>query len=240
MKGLAQAEIEEKLVAKRGGSPFRSVAELQHRTGLSRAALEKLAEADAFRSLGLDRRQALWAVRGLREEDLPLFAPLAGTATEPAAALPAMSLGEHVAEDYRVVGFSLKRHPLALLRPELDRRRILPHARLAATPAKTLVKIAGLVLVRQQPGTASGVIFMTLEDETGIANLVVWRPVFERFRRIVMGAKLVQCEGRVQREGEVVHIVAERLTDLSPLLRRLWHPAASERAELRVQSRDFR
>ncbi len=96
------------------------------------------------------------------------------------------------------------------------------------------------MLVRQQPGTASGVIFMTLEDEAGIANIVVWRRVFERFRRIVMGAKLVQCEGRVQREGEVVHIVAERLTDLSPLLRRLWHPAASERAELRVQSRDFR
>ena len=186
--------------------------------------------------------QALWAVKGLRENAaaLPLFAPLAGAAvTEPAAALPAMSLGEQVAEDYRVVGFSLKQHPLALLRGEFDRRRILPHARLATTPAKSLVRVAGLVLVRQQPGTASGVIFMTLEDETGIANVVVWRRVFERFRRIVMGAKLVQCEGHVQREGEVIHLVAERFTDLSPLLKRLWHPAASENAELRVQSRDF-
>jgi error-prone DNA polymerase len=96
------------------------------------------------------------------------------------------------------------------------------------------------VLVRQQPGTASGVIFMTLEDETGIANLVVWRRVFERFRRVVMGAKLVQCEGRVQREGEVIHIVAERLTDLSPLLHRLDGPAAGTRPALRVASRDFR
>src|SRR5262249_50681099 len=205
--------------------PVRSVAELWHRSGLSRAALEMLAEADAFRSLGLDRRQALWAVKGLREEEaLPLFRPLAGAGVaEPAAALPEMSLGEQVAEDYGTVGFSLKQHPLALLRPELDARRILSHARLKSTPANTMVTLAGLVLVRQQPGTASGVIFMTLEDETGIANLVVWRRVFERFRRIVMGAKLVQCEGRVQREGEVIHVVAERFTDLSPLLTRLWH-----------------
>jgi len=241
VKGLAEAEMK-RLVESRGDRAFRSVAELRHRGGLSRAALETLAEADAFRSLELDRRQALWAVKGLREEEvLPLFLPLAGAGmAEPAAALPEMSLGEQVAEDYRTVGFSLKQHPLALLRPELNGRRILSHARLRSTPAKALVKIAGLVLVRQQPGTASGVIFMTLEDETGIANLVVWRRVFERFRRVVMGAKLVQCEGRVQREGEVIHVVAERLSDLSPLLKRLWHPAERARADLRVQSRDFR
>ncbi|HKW52872.1 MAG TPA: error-prone DNA polymerase, partial [Stellaceae bacterium] len=237
VKGLAEEEMK-RLVESRGDRPVRSVAELRYRSGLSRAALETLAEADAFRSLGLDRRQALWAVRGLRaEEALPLFLPLAGSGVaEPAAALPEMSLGEHVAEDYRTVGFSLKQHPLALLRPALDRRRVLSHARLKVTPAKTLVTLAGLVLVRQQPGTASGVIFMTIEDETGIANLVVWRRVFERFRRIVMGAKLIQCEGRVQREGEVIHVVAERLTDLSPMLRRLWHPAERDRADLRLQS----
>jgi error-prone DNA polymerase len=240
VKGLAEKEMK-RLVKSRGDRPVRSVAELRHRSGLSRAALETLAEADAFRSLGLDRRQALWAVKGLREEEaLPLFRPLAGAGVaEPAAALPEMSLGEQVAEDYRTVGFSLKQHPLALLRPQLDGRRILSHTRLKTTPAKALVKVAGLVLVRQQPGTASGVIFMTLEDETGIANVVVWRRVFERFRRIVMDAKLVQCEGRVQREGEVIHVVAERLTDLSPLLKQLWHPAERDRADLRVQSRDF-
>jgi error-prone DNA polymerase len=239
VKGLAEEEMKQ-FVKSRGGRPFASVAELQHRTGLSRSALETLADADAFRSLGLDRRQALWAVKGLREVKLPLLMPLTGGVTEPAAALPAMTLGEHVAEDYRAVGFSLKRHPLALLRPELDKRGNLRHACLTATRAKALVKVAGLVLIRQQPGTASGVIFMTMEDETGIANLVVWRRVFERFRRVVMGAKLVQCEGRVQREGEVIHVVAERLTDLSPLLKRLWHPAVGDRATLRVQSRDFR
>ncbi|HEX7969833.1 MAG TPA: OB-fold nucleic acid binding domain-containing protein, partial [Stellaceae bacterium] len=169
-----------------------------------------------------------------------LLAPLAGTAVEPGAALPMMGLGEHVVEDYRALGLSLKRHPLALLRGELDQRRILPNAHLAATPASTRVRVAGLVLVRQQPGTASGVIFMTLEDETGIANLVVWRAVSERFRRIVMGARLVECLGRVQREGEVIHVVAERLIDLSPLLQKLGDPAASARPELPVRSRDFR
>jgi error-prone DNA polymerase len=241
VKGLAEAEMK-RLTESRGERSFRSLAELRHRSGLSRAALETLAEADAFRSLGLDRRQALWAVKGLREEEaLPLFRPLAGASVaEPAASLPAMGLGEHVAEDYRTVGFSLKRHPLALLRPQFDSRRILSNARLKAAPAKALVKIAGLVLVRQQPATASGVIFMTMEDETGTANLVVWRRVFERYRRVVMGAKLVQCEGRVQREGEVIHVVAERLTDLSPMLKHLWHPAEQARAGLRVESRDFR
>jgi error-prone DNA polymerase len=241
-KGLGKEEIELKLVARRD-TPFRSPAELQHRTGLSRGALEKLADADAFRSMGLDRRQALWAVKGLggeAQETLPLLAPLSGTSLEPPADLPAMGLGEQVIEDYRATGLSLKRHPLALLRRELAARRILPNAQLLATPAATLVKVSGLVLVRQQPGSAKGVIFMTLEDETGIANIVVWRKVFERFRPVVMGARLVEIVGRVQREGEVIHVVADRLADLSALLRRLADPGLSEPAELRVRSRDFR
>jgi error-prone DNA polymerase len=241
--GLAKAEIEGKLIARRI-APFRWPAELQHRTGLSRGALEKLAAADAFRSMGLDRRQALWAVKGLdtggAQETLPLLAPLAGAFPEPQTALPAMGLGEHVIEDYRATGLSLKRHPVALLRHDLARRRILPNAQLLVTPAAKLVSVAGLVLVRQQPGSAKGVIFMTLEDETGIANIVVWRKVFERFRPIVMGARLVEVVGRVQREGEVIHIVADRLIDLSPLLRRLADPGLSTPAELRVESRDFR
>ena len=241
-KGLGKEEIEQKLVARRD-TPFRWPAELQHRTGLSRGALEKLADADAFRSMGLDRRQALWAVKGLGGEAqgaLPLLAPLAGTSLEPLADLPAMGLGEQVIEDYRATGLSLKRHPLALLRRELAGRRIVPNAELLATPAAKLVKVSGLVLVRQQPGSAKGVIFMTLEDETGIANIVVWRKVFERFRPIVMGARLVEIVGRVQREGEVIHVVAHRLVDLSSLLRRLADPGLSEPAELCVQSRDFR
>jgi error-prone DNA polymerase len=138
------------------------------------------------------------------------------------------------------VGLSLKRHPLALLRAALAERRILPNAQLATTPAGTLVKVAGLVLVRQQPASASGVIFMTLEDEAGVANIVVWRKVFERFRPTVMGATLVEVLGRVQREGEVIHVVADRLTDLTPLLRKLWDPGLTEPEALRVTSRDFR
>jgi error-prone DNA polymerase len=241
VKGLSQDEIEEKLVAGRGH--FRWPAELQHHTGLGRAAMEKLADADAFRSMGLDRRQALWAVKGLRdagEPALPLLAPLAGDFAEPQAMLPAMGLGEHVVQDYRAVGLSLKRHPLALLRGTLAERRILSNAQLRTSAAGKLVKVAGLVLVRQRPASASGVIFMTLEDEAGVANIVVWRKVFERFRPIVMGASLVEVLGRVQREGEVIHVVADRLADLTPLLRKLWDPGLTDPEDLRVESRDFR
>ena len=158
---------------------------------------------------------------------MPLLAPLAGTSLEPLADLPAMGLGEQVIEDYRATGLSLKRHPLALLRRELAGRRIVPNAQLLATPAAKLVKVSGLVLVRQQPGSAKGVIFMTLEDETGIANIVVWRKVFERFRPIVMGARLVEIVGRVQREGEVIHVVADRLVDLSRCCAGLPIPASA-------------
>jgi error-prone DNA polymerase len=240
VKGLAETELREKLVAART-APYRWPAELQHKSGLSRGALERLADADAFRSMGLDRRQALWAVKGLPEaEELPLLAPLAGAVPSLPAALPAMGLGEHVVEDYRATGLSLKRHPLALLRDALGARGVLPNAQLLATPPAKLVKVAGLAIVRQQPATASGVIFMTLEDETGIANIVVWRKVFERFRPVVMGARLVEVTGRVQREGAVIHVVADRLADLSPLLRGLWDPGKTEAEELRVVSRDFR
>jgi error-prone DNA polymerase len=241
VKGLSQDEIEEKLVAGRGH--FCWPAELQHRTGLGRAAMEKLADADAFRSMGLDRRQALWAVKGLRdggEPALPLLTPLAGDFAEPQATLPAMGLGEHVVQDYRAVGLSLKRHPLALLRGALAERFILSNAQLRTSAAGKLVKVAGLVLVRQRPASASGVIFMTLEDEAGVANIVVWRKVFERFRPIVMGASLVEVLGRVQREGEVIHVVADRLVDLTPLLRKLWDPGLTDPEDLRVESRDFR
>jgi error-prone DNA polymerase len=240
VKGLAKEEAEK--ISEKRGSGYRSVAELQYRAKLHRGALERLAEADALQSLGLDRRRALWAVKGLRDEqDLPLFTPLAGIAVkERAAVLPPMGLGEEVVEDYAALGLSLKCHPVALLRDALDARRILRNGRLEVTPAEKRVRVAGLVLVRQQPGTASGIIFMTLEDETGIANIVVWRRVFERYRRVVMGAKLVECQGRVQREGEVIHVVAERLIDLSPLLRQLWDPEARERPPLRLHSRDFR
>ncbi len=245
IKGFAAVDAE-KLVAARGAG-YASPQALWRRAGLGSGALEKLAEADAFRSLGLDRRQALWAVKGLGPPPLPLFA--AGTPDAPAppeAALPAMSLGEHVAEDYTRLGFSLKRHPLAFLREDLAREGMVRAADLARLPPGRRVRVAGLVLIRQRPGTASGVIFMTIEDETGIANLIVWPGIFEAHRRVVLGAPLVACTGTLQREGLVIHIVAERLVDLSPRLARLRSEAeppprlGAGAAALPIQSRDFR
>ncbi len=189
------------------------------------SVLERLAAADAFRSLGLDRREALWAVRALRrtgdKDDLPLFARSATSVLEPEVALPPMRIGEQVVEDYRHLHLSLKAHPVSFLRRELDRRGIVRHDQLPAMPSGPRVTVAGLVLVRQRPGSANGVIFMTLEDETAVANTIVWPKIFETFRPVVLGARLVSVTGRLQNEAGVIHVIAERLDDLSPLLRRL-------------------
>jgi error-prone DNA polymerase len=220
--GFAQKDAEK--IGEARGAPFTSVRDLWLRTGLDPAALRRLAEADAFRSLGLDRRAALWAVRALRrvadKDDLPLFARAALPAQETPVALPAMSLGRHVVEDYRHLHLSLKTHPTALLRPELAARRILPNADFARLRDGARARIAGLVLVRQHPGSAKS-IFMTLEDETAAANVIVWPKIFEAYRPIVMGARLVAISGRVQSEANVIHLIAEQLEDLTPLLQRL-------------------
>jgi error-prone DNA polymerase len=189
---------------------------------LSSTVLERLADADAFRSLGLDRRQALWAVRGLDrvgdQDDLPLFASRPGRDTEPDARLPPMPLGAHVVEDYRRLSLSLKAHPASFMRARLSARGILRSEALSSVKNGERVTVAGLVLVRQRPGTASGVIFMTLEDETGVANIIVWPKVFERLRAIVLGARFVAVTGKLQSEQGVIHIVAERMNDLTPML----------------------
>ena len=207
------------------GAGFDSVRDLWLRSRLKPSVLERLAAADAFRSLGLDRRQALWAVRALRragdKDDLPLFAHFAAPALEPDVALPPMRLGEQVVEDYRRLHLSLKAHPVSFLRRELERRGILRHEKLAVTKSGRRVTVAGLVLVRQRPGSANGVIFMTLEDETAVANTIVWPQVFETFRPIVLGARLVSVTGKLQNEFGVIHVIAERLDDLTPLLKRL-------------------
>jgi len=212
-------------VARCRGAGFDSIRDLWLRSRLTPAALERLAAADAFRSLGLDRRQALWAVRALRragdKDDLPLFAHFASPALEPDVALPPMRLGEQVVEDYRRLHMSLKAHPVSFLRNELARRGILRHDELAATRSGRRVTVAGLVLVRQRPGSANGVIFMTLEDETAVANTIVWPQVFETFRPIVLGARLVSITGKLQNEFGVIHVIAERLDDLTALLKRL-------------------
>jgi len=241
IKGFAEADAE-RLVAARG-SGFADARDLWRKSGLGRAALERLAEADALRSLDLDRRRGLWALKALGDEPLPLFAqqepsppikkhplsPSGGegslgagkdndTETRAAALLPQMPLGEHVVEDYATTGLSVKRHPLAFLRAELAREGLVAAADLATLPVGRRLAIAGLVLIRQRPGSANGVVFITLEDETGIANLIVWPAILERFRRAALGATLLYCRGRLQREESVIHIVAEDLRDMTARL----------------------
>jgi len=138
-----------------------------------------------------------------------------------AALLPAIPLGEHVVEDYATIGLTIKRHPLAFLRAELRREGLIAAADLATLPVDRRFRIAGLVLIRQRPGSANGVVFVTIEDETGVANLIVWPPVLERFRRAALGATLLYCRGRLQREESVIHLVAEDLRDWTPRLHTL-------------------
>jgi error-prone DNA polymerase len=218
--GLKKQDMAE--LTQQRGQGYDSVRDLWLRSGLSSTVLERLADADSFRSLGLDRRQALWAVRGLDrvgdQDDLPLFASRPGRDAEPDARLPPMPLGAHVVEDYRRLSLSLKAHPASFMRARLSARGILRSEALSSVKNGERVTVAGLVLVRQRPGTASGVIFMTLEDETGVANIIVWPKVFERLRAIVLGARFVAVTGKLQSEQEVIHIVAERMNDLTPML----------------------
>ena len=239
-----------RIVAAREGG-YHYIVDLGRRADLSKAVLERLARADAFRSMGLNRRQAAWDIRAMGDAPLPLFAALAGEAEgihantpEPGISLPAMRMGEQVVEDYATLCLSLRCHPVQLLRPELEARGIVPAEQLAHLKPERRFSVAGLVLARQRPGTAKGVIFITLEDETGVANLIVWANVFERFRRAVMASRLLICRGRLQREGPVIHIIAEQLEDYSHRLDGLVDLGrAAEPPEpatrLAVPSRDF-
>ena len=207
-----------------GRERFSDLRDLWRRSGLKRASLEKLAAADAFRSLGLDRRQALWEVRGLPKElPLPLFdhADAADSGGEPLVTLPLMPLSEHVVNDYRTLRLSLKAHPMSFLRDRIKAARFAACADLKAMRDGARVSVAGVVLVRQRPGSAAGVVFMTIEDETGVANSVIWPKVLERERKVVMGARLVVVHGRIQRHEDIIHVVAARLDDRSDWLRLL-------------------
>ena len=200
---------------------FADVSDLWQRAGARLATLERLAAADAMRSLGLDRRQALWAVKGLANaEPLPLFAwgEARETGAEPSVALPEMPLSEHVVSDYQTLRLSLKAHPLSFLRAGLSARRVAACADLRARKDGTRVAVAGVVLVRQRPGSAKGVVFMTIEDETGIANVVVWPRTLERYRREIMSGRLLLVRGRIQRHEDIIHVVSAVIEDRSDLL----------------------
>jgi error-prone DNA polymerase len=206
------------------GAGFDSVRHLWLRTGLPPKALKKLAHADAFNSLGLSRRDALWAVRALQragdKDDLPLFKRVDMPKLEPDTDLPPMLPGQQMIEDYRHLHLSLKAHPVSFLRADFERRGIVRHEMLPSLTPGRRVTIGGIVLVRQRPGDAKA-IFMTLEDETAIANTIVWLRTFEKYRPIVMGARLISVSGVLQNEKGVIHIVADGFEDLTPLLRRL-------------------
>jgi error-prone DNA polymerase len=214
------------IVGARGPSPYESVEEVWRRAGVPRAAIEKLAEADAFHSIAENRRQGLWKVKGLGEAPLPLFAAadardggFSPEGVEPAVALRAMTEGREVVEDYRSTGLSLRGHPLQFLRPELDDMRIVRCADLRNIRDGRNVEVAGVILVRQRPGSAKGVLFVTIEDETGVAQGILWPDRFEIYRRQVMSASMIAMRGRLQKEGEVIHIICDRITDHDDMLR---------------------
>ncbi len=202
------------------GRGFDSVRDVWIRTGFGPAVLERLANADTFPSLGLNRRDAAWAVRGLSAGVLPLFVAAQETELQKEApvSLPPMVLGEHVVHDYATLRLSLKAHPMSFFRDAFDRDGVIANERLSHIKPETRVSLAGLVLVRQRPGSAKGVIFATLEDETGVANIIVWPKTFEKYRKIVLGARVLGVRGRVQREGLVIHVVADHLVDMSDKL----------------------
>jgi error-prone DNA polymerase len=190
--------------------------------GVSLAALEKLADADAFGSLGLDRRKALWEVTALADKPIALFAgqPSASVA-EAQVCLPLMTASENVVQDYAATFLSLKAHPVSFLREQLRLLHVLSTKELEDVKAGTLIKVAGLVLVRQRPGTAGGICFITIEDEEGVSNLVVFKNLFEEYRKEILQSRLLMVEGKLQREGEVVHVIVKRCFDLSRLLQGL-------------------
>jgi error-prone DNA polymerase len=205
--------------------PYPSVDQLQARGGIPPHSIQRLAEADAFRSIGLDRRQALWDARALKPApDLPLFTAAQardeGVETEPTR-LPAMPLGEHVVSDYQTVRLSLKAHPMQFLREQYAARGFVTANELGGIRNGRRISLAGLVLIRQRPGSAKGVCFITLEDETGIANLVVWPDAFAAQRKVVMGARLMTVHGIVQKDEDIIHLVARTLEDDSYMLRHL-------------------
>ena len=241
VQGLNEDELG-KLIAARGNF-YAGIERLAATAGVSRFTIERLAAADCFRSLGLDRRAALWAARRLdtvgvkrgkrqaasihADAPLPLLAPHASDELfpEPKIALPAMQLCEHVAEDYVATGLSLKAHPVSFFRQHLTRLGALRNKEhrspINPLPQDQIVTVAGLVLMRQMPGTAKGVVFMTIEDETDIANIIVWPKIFARNRRKIMTSRFLAVRGRLQRAGLVVHVLAESFIDLSAELRRL-------------------
>lgn len=223
--GLSEIHAVALIAARQHEGAYHDLADLRARAGLSPAVIERLATADAFGSVGLSRREALWHARSLiAAPDLPLFAAM-GARDEGVEAvrtrLPVMPASEEVVADYQTLRLSLKAHPMAFLRPRLAERGFVRACDLRDRKTKAMIHVAGVVLVRQQPGSAKGVCFITLEDETGVINLVIWPDLKAKQRKVVMGARLMEVRGRVEYDEEVVHVIAAHMTDASDELARL-------------------
>ena len=219
VKGLKEEDMQ--LLVESRGNGYEHIHTLRD-AGISHTAIEKLADADAFRSIKLDRRQALWEVAALESRMTGMYeGKPVETRTEENTKLPAMSLSEHVVEDYGSMSLSLKAHPLSFVREKLSMLHVTANSNLQTLHDGMDVKVAGLVLVRQRPGTASGICFITLEDETGIANLVVFEKLFTQFRREILQSRLLMVEGKLQREGEVIHVIVRKCYNMNGLLRGL-------------------
>jgi error-prone DNA polymerase len=227
VKGMQESHANVLIDIRKHCGRFESVEQMHRMTGVPVSVMRRLAEADAFSSLGLSRREALWRVMKLSDEELPLWES-ADARDEIQVALPTMPIGQEVMIDYATGGLSLKRHPLELVRDELRQKRIITAKELNDPNTRGWVRVAGLVLIRQRPGTASGIVFETLEDETGIVNLIVRPDIYERYRPAARHAGLLECHGYVERKDNVVHVMAKRMYDLSDLL-----------AGYQLSSRDF-
>ncbi len=222
VKGLSREDMELLTAARQGA--YTSINSLMD-AGVSPAAIERLADADAFRSIGLDRREALWEVSALADRPMGMYeGQTSASITEKGVQLPSMTPSEHVVQDYSAMSLSLKAHPVSFVREKLNLSQVIAAQDLNQLNDGSPVRVAGLVLVRQRPGTASGILFMTIEDETGTANLVVFSKLFDKYRKEIVRARLLMVEGKLQREGEVTHVIVKHCYDMSGLLYQLTEP----------------
>ena len=218
--GLRRDVIERMMLVR--DTPFTDLEDFKVRTNADAGTMRKLAAADVFRSMGLDRRQALWDARALKDApDLPLFATGRDEGAEVMFPLPQMPTCEHVVADYQTLRLSLKAHPMSFLRASMTRQGYSSANDLKHMRNGQKISMAGMVLIRQRPGTAKGVCFITIEDEVGVANLVVWSKVMANYRKVVMRARVIDVRGVVQREGDVIHIIVNHLVDRTDALDRL-------------------
>jgi error-prone DNA polymerase len=219
VKGLGEEDM--KILTEARAKGFVQIHRLLD-AGVSLFALERLAEADAFRSIGLDRRQALWEVSALSDNPVGMFeGEPSSSVFEPQLQLPLLSDAAHVVEDYATTGLSLKSHPVKFARPQLERLRGVPTGELAKMKNGDAIRVSGLITVRQRPGTAKGVLFITIEDESGFANLVVWEKVFQKYRKEILQARLLMVDGKLQVEKDVVHVIVEKCYNMTALLKNM-------------------